>query len=89
MKKIWSYIKKYSKEIILILIGLITGVLLSHKRKEENILSEVGNAIDAIESNSQAEADEIRRKLDMIKEISDKKERMRRLLKLKEEIDQL
>jgi len=88
-KILWRGIKKYIKEIVLVLIGFIAALILSKTTKEEDILSEVGNAIDTIEANSAEEADEIKRKLDMIKEISDKRERMKRLLKLKEEIDQL
>lgn len=89
MKKIWWFLKRYSREIIILLIGLITGAVFASRKKEEDILSEVGNEVDAIEAEFKEKADEVKRKLDMIKEIKDKRERMQRLLDLKKEIDEL
>lgn len=89
MKKILRFLKKYSKEIIILLIGIITGAIFVAKKKEKDILSKVGNEIDTIETESKEKADEVKRKLAMIEEIKDKKERMRKLLELKKEIDEL
>jgi len=89
MKKIWLVIKKYLKEIIFFLIGAITTIILTKKKREEDILSEVANRVDNIEMESKEKADEVKRKIEIIKTLKDKEERMRKLLDLKRELNQL
>lgn len=87
MGKILEVVKKNLKEILLILLGLILGYSLTHRKKEESLTEKVKKSINKINDFSQKERHFFNDRLEAINNIKDDDQRMEEKLKLWESLN--
>lgn len=87
MGKILEVVKKNLKEILLILLGLILGYSLTHRKKEESLTEKVKKSINKINDFSQEERRFFNDRLEAINNIKDDDQRMEEKLKLWESLN--
>ena len=76
IKKVVQFIKKYLKELVLILCGLIVGVNLGRREKEQGLTEKMNKAIDEAGDISDREKQNFKEQLERINGIKDDKKRM-------------
>lgn len=82
IKKIIKLIKKYAKEIVLVLLGIIVSTLLKRKAKEVELSKKIEGQIEETEDISEKEKQGFREQLSRINGITDDAERMEAKAKL-------
>lgn len=82
IKKIIKLIKKYAKEIVLVLIGIIVSAFLKRKVKEVDLSKKIEEQIKKAEDISDKQKEVFREQLSRINTITDNTERMEAKLKL-------
>lgn len=88
IKKIMQFIKKYLKEIILVLLGLAVGVKLTRREKEMNLSKKIEKAIKGEEEISVKQKTAFKEQLDRINGIINDEERMEAKLRLWESLNE-
>lgn len=88
IKKIMRFIKKYLKEIVLVLLGLAVGAKLARREKEVNLSKKIEEAIKGEEEISAKQKTAFKEQLDRINGITNDDERMEAKLRLWESLNE-
>lgn len=88
IKKIMWFIKKYSKEIVLALLGLAIGIKLTGRKRELELSKKIEETIRGGEEISAKEKTAFKEQLDRINGITNDEERMEAKLRLWESLNE-